>query len=104
MLANGFEDGRLPGPSLLRDQSAASSQMGSSTTDCKLADGFEVGRLPARRWLRGEQAPCSQLPPSDNAALRFRKALQHARGGVFSSIRNLCATWPGVSSPALPIR
>ncbi len=66
MLANGFEDGRLPGPSLLRDQSAASSQMGSTASsqmasrsaDCQLADGFEESRLHARSCLPATTRRC----------------------------------------------
>src|SRR2546428_3471913 len=68
MLAGGFEDGRLPGPSLLRDQSTASSRMGSSTTDCMLADGFEESRLHGRRWLPGTtRGCCSGKRPNTHA-------------------------------------
>ena len=71
MLADGFEDGRLPGPSLLRDQSAASSQMGSSTTDCMLADGFEESRLHGRRWLPGTTRRCGSGKRPDTYAEAF---------------------------------
>src|SRR5229473_1710253 len=47
MLANGFEDGRLPGPSLLRDQSTAGSQMASRES-----------KLHARSWLPGTTRRC----------------------------------------------
>src|SRR6266478_3829184 len=52
MLANGFEDGRLPRPSWLRD-----------------------GRLQARRWVRVQPTACSQMV-SRESKLHGRKWLQ----------------------------